>query len=127
MGGDASNGGDFEAVLTRDGRVLGWRGLFANRKCFGLAMFASLGGVLYGYNQGVFGQVQVMASFQARFPVVVSENEDTDSLFGSPSATLDSRPHVAFASSASGSLMADVLSSNPPTPPPKVSSPLSWN
>lgn len=29
----------------------GWRGLFQNGKCLAIAMFASLGGVLYGYNQ----------------------------------------------------------------------------
>lgn len=33
----------------------GWRGLFANRRTFLVALFASLGGLLYGYNQGVFG------------------------------------------------------------------------
>lgn len=45
----------------------GWRGLFNNGKCLSLATFASLGGVLYGYNQGVFSQVQVMAEFNHRF------------------------------------------------------------
>jgi len=29
----------------------GLHGLVKNKKCLGLAMFASLGGVLYGYNQ----------------------------------------------------------------------------
>lgn len=33
----------------------GWRGLFANRRSLAVALFASLGGLLYGYNQGVFG------------------------------------------------------------------------
>jgi hypothetical protein len=39
---------------------------------FGLALFASLGGVLYGYNQGVFSSVQVMQSFKNRYPPFVS-------------------------------------------------------
>ncbi|KAJ5371057.1 uncharacterized protein N7496_007149 [Penicillium cataractarum] len=42
-------------------------GLLQNKRCLGLALFASLGGVLYGYNQGVFSQVQVMADFEHRF------------------------------------------------------------
>jgi hypothetical protein len=50
----------------------GWRGLFANGKVLGLTGFASIGGVLYGYNQGVFSQVQVMAEFNHRFNKTVS-------------------------------------------------------
>lgn len=43
------------------------------------ATFASLGGVLYGYNQGVFAQVQVMYDFETRFASVVSvEGLETD-------------------------------------------------
>jgi hypothetical protein len=53
MGGGAAAGGDFEALLTQKGDA-GFRGLMKNGKCLGIAMFASLGGVLYGYNQGVF-------------------------------------------------------------------------
>ncbi|PYH63702.1 putative galactose transporter [Aspergillus vadensis CBS 113365] len=49
------------------GTSTGVGGLVSNRKCLGLALFASLGGVLYGYNQGVFSQVQVMADFEHRF------------------------------------------------------------
>ena len=75
MGGGGGSGADgFEAVLVSGHQKAGWRGLFQNGKCLGIAMFASLGGVLYGYNQGVFGQVQVMESFSARFPVVVSDS-----------------------------------------------------
>ncbi|KAE8319592.1 general substrate transporter [Aspergillus transmontanensis] len=49
----------------------GLHGLVKNKKCLGLALFASLRGVLYGYNQGVFGQVQVMADFEHRFATTV--------------------------------------------------------
>ncbi|GLA86113.1 hypothetical protein AtubIFM56815_010364 [Aspergillus tubingensis] len=49
------------------GTPTGLSGLVSNKKCLGLALFASLGGVLYGYNQGVFSQVQVMADFEHRF------------------------------------------------------------
>lgn len=50
MGGGAPAGGDFEALLTQRQNE-GWRGLFKNGRALGLACFASLGGVLYGYNQ----------------------------------------------------------------------------
>ncbi|WVQ78643.1 hypothetical protein IAT38_000730 [Cryptococcus sp. DSM 104549] len=66
MGGGAAGGGDFDALLTETDNQ-GWRGLYKNKRALGLACFASLGGVLYGYNQGVFGQVQVMYSFQHRY------------------------------------------------------------
>lgn len=50
MGGGAAAGGDFDALLTQRQNE-GWRGLFKNGRALGLACFASLGGVLYGYNQ----------------------------------------------------------------------------
>jgi len=44
----------------------GWNGLIHNRRTFAIAVFASLGGLLYGYNQGVFSGVLVMHSFDDR-------------------------------------------------------------
>ncbi|KAJ5723701.1 hypothetical protein N7488_001736 [Penicillium malachiteum] len=41
----------------------GLRGLIANRKTFLIGLFASLGGFVYGYNQGMFAQVLTMTSF----------------------------------------------------------------
>lgn len=38
-------------------------GLVANKRVFFTAMFACLGGLLYGYNQGVFSGVLAMHSF----------------------------------------------------------------
>ncbi|KAJ9099933.1 hypothetical protein QFC21_003938 [Naganishia friedmannii] len=52
----------------------GWKGLLENKRALGLATFASLGGVLYGYNQGVFAQVQVASDFTRRFPTVDETN-----------------------------------------------------
>jgi len=66
MGGGAAAGGDFDALVAAHDQQ-GWRGLINNKKALGLATFASLGGVLYGYNQGVFGQVQVMQEFVCRY------------------------------------------------------------
>lgn len=67
MGGGGASGGEFDALLTQS-QNQGWRGLFKNGKIILITMFASLGGVLYGYNQGVFGQVQVMEEFVFRYP-----------------------------------------------------------
>lgn len=53
-------------VLSRAGAT-GWRGLFQNGKVVAITLFSSVGGVLYGYNQGVFGQVQVMENFVDRY------------------------------------------------------------
>ncbi|WWD16346.1 hypothetical protein CI109_100772 [Kwoniella shandongensis] len=71
-------GGDFEALLTQKQNE-GWRGLFKNSRALFLALFASLGGVLYGYNQGVFGQVQVMSNFVNRYTATMG-NPDTKAL-----------------------------------------------
>ena len=40
--------------------------LVHNAKVFGIACFACLGGLLYGYNQGVFSGVLTMTSFSNR-------------------------------------------------------------
>jgi hypothetical protein len=40
--------------------------LLKNLKVFGIACFACLGGLLYGYNQGVFSGVLTMTSFKNR-------------------------------------------------------------
>jgi len=74
MGGGAAAGGDFDAILA-DQQNVGWKGLYRNKRCLGLATFASLGGFLYGYNQGVFGQVQVMAEFVNRYNATLSNSK----------------------------------------------------
>ncbi|KAE8540573.1 hypothetical protein D1P53_003524 [Cryptococcus gattii VGV] len=81
MGGGAAAGGDFDALLAQNQNG-GWRGLFNNGRALGLACFASIGGILYGYNQGVFGQVQVMYSFEQRYMATLS-NTDTKGLLTS--------------------------------------------
>ncbi|KIR26193.1 galactose transporter [Cryptococcus deuterogattii 99/473] len=81
MGGGAAAGGDFDALLAQNQNG-GWRGLFHNGRALGLACFASIGGILYGYNQGVFGQVQVMYSFEQRYTATLS-NTDTKGLLTS--------------------------------------------
>ncbi|KAF9468048.1 general substrate transporter [Collybia nuda] len=51
----------------------GWAGLVHNRKIFAIAVFASLGGLLYGYNQGVFSGVLAMRSFDDRMADAVGD------------------------------------------------------
>jgi len=56
-----------QAALLRRQELQGAAGPMAivrNGKVFGIACFACIGGLLYGYNQGVFGGVLVMKSFE---------------------------------------------------------------
>lgn len=61
---------DFEAAaMARRKALAGASGplaLMKNLKVFGIACFACLGGLLYGYNQGVFSGVLTMTSFKER-------------------------------------------------------------
>ncbi|KAH9880204.1 hypothetical protein IAQ61_000493 [Plenodomus lingam] len=61
-------GGTFEAAaLARRQALSGGTGpmaLVKNARVFGIACFACLGGLLYGYNQGVFSGVLTMTSFK---------------------------------------------------------------
>ncbi|KAI0775288.1 general substrate transporter [Trametes elegans] len=52
----------------------GWAGLLANARIFAIAVFASLGGLLYGYNQGVFSGVLGMHSFDTRMHSAVDDS-----------------------------------------------------
>ncbi|KAH8655463.1 quinate permease [Xylariales sp. PMI_506] len=52
----------------------GLRGLWADMRIFYIALFASFGGLLYGYQQGVLGQALVMSSFTRDFPSIASDS-----------------------------------------------------
>ncbi|KAH7345692.1 general substrate transporter [Rhizoctonia solani] len=52
----------------------GYRGLVQNSRVFFIAVFASLGGLLYGYNQGVFSSVLNMWSFNHRMASVTEDS-----------------------------------------------------
>ncbi|KAG8733168.1 hypothetical protein FRC11_008230 [Ceratobasidium sp. 423] len=52
----------------------GYRGLVQNSRVFFIAVFASLGGLLYGYNQGVFSSVLGMYSFNKRMASVTEHS-----------------------------------------------------
>lgn len=47
----------------------GFTGLLRNRYAAGCALFASIGGLSFGYDQGVIANVLVMRDFLARWPV----------------------------------------------------------
>ncbi|EJD45570.1 general substrate transporter [Auricularia subglabra TFB-10046 SS5] len=52
----------------------GWAGLVKNRKIFGLAVFASLGGLCFTFPQGVFSSVLTMHSFDERMASAVNND-----------------------------------------------------
>ncbi|BEJ16987.1 hypothetical protein CspHIS471_0603880 [Cutaneotrichosporon sp. HIS471] len=93
-------------VLANQGET-GFKGLINNPKSLGLALFASLGGVLYGYNQGVFGQVQVMANFKARYWWILGDDVTNKTLKGFVTAILELG---AFVGSLMGGPLADMYS-----------------
>ncbi|EJF64753.1 general substrate transporter [Dichomitus squalens LYAD-421 SS1] len=69
-----AGGGAIAAASNRRKNLAGpsgWAGLLANARVFAIAIFASLGGLLYGYNQGVFSGVLGMYSFDQRMASVV--------------------------------------------------------
>ncbi|KAF7516420.1 hypothetical protein G7054_g14162 [Neopestalotiopsis clavispora] len=58
----------YDAALKRRQNLMGASGpkaLVKNFKVFRIAAFACIGGILYGYNQGMFSGVLAMPSFQA--------------------------------------------------------------
>ncbi|KAK6456457.1 putative sugar transporter, high affinity [Scheffersomyces xylosifermentans] len=52
-------------------------GLVANSRSLFIAIFASLGGLVYGYNQGMFGQVSGMHSFSIAIGVTKIQDNPT--------------------------------------------------
>jgi len=66
MAGGGAGPGGYDAALKRRQALMGQSGpraLVKNRKVFSIALFACLGGVLYGYNQGMFSGILAMPSF----------------------------------------------------------------
>lgn len=68
-GGGADHGAFYDAALKRRQALMGpsgARALVRNWKVFRVAAFACIGGILYGYNQGMFSSVLAMPSFKLR-------------------------------------------------------------
>ncbi|KIW59150.1 hypothetical protein PV05_03623 [Exophiala xenobiotica] len=51
----------------------GYKGLIKEPRIFGLACFASIGGMLFGYDQGVISDVLVMPNFAKHFPTLAND------------------------------------------------------
>ncbi|KAL8322426.1 hypothetical protein RB597_008252 [Gaeumannomyces tritici] len=67
-GGGGSGTAFYDAALQKRQAMMGASGaraLLKNFRVFRIAAFACIGGVLYGYNQGMFSGVLAMPSFQA--------------------------------------------------------------
>ncbi|OHE91507.1 hypothetical protein CORC01_13203 [Colletotrichum orchidophilum] len=67
MGGHASGNEAYDAALKRRQALMGASGaraLVKNWKVARIAAFACIGGVLYGYNQGMFSGILAMPSFE---------------------------------------------------------------
>ena len=59
----------YDAALERRQALMGASGaraLLKNFKVFRVAAFACIGGILYGYNQGMFASVMAMPAFKLR-------------------------------------------------------------
>lgn len=65
----AATSGTYDVALNRRKALMGDSGpmaLVQNFRVFGIACFACIGGLLYGYNQGVFSGVLTMNNFMDR-------------------------------------------------------------
>lgn len=58
--------GELSAKRAQFAGPTGLKGLLATSKTSSIACFAALGGFVYGYNQGMFGQILTMQSFANR-------------------------------------------------------------
>ncbi|KAI0506668.1 sugar transporter [Xylaria bambusicola] len=68
MGAGVDNAAVYDAALKRRQGMMGASGpmaLVKNFKVFRIALFACIGGVLYGYNQGMFSGLLAMPAFQS--------------------------------------------------------------
>ncbi|KAH7916636.1 general substrate transporter [Hygrophoropsis aurantiaca] len=63
----------FDLNLTEMEGHVGFRGLFQNKFVLGVTCFATLGGFLFGYDQGVVGNVLAIESFGAAFPKIYTD------------------------------------------------------
>lgn len=63
-----------EMRKLQGGQYTGVRALASNSHVLFIAIFASFGGLLYGYQQGVLGQALVMHRFREDFPHISSSS-----------------------------------------------------
>jgi hypothetical protein len=68
----------YDVALKRREALMGHSGPLAivkNFKVFSIAMFACIGGLLYGYNQGVFSGVLAMSNFKLRKSMLLTAKQ----------------------------------------------------
>ncbi|KAF5092675.1 hypothetical protein D0Z03_002750 [Geotrichum reessii] len=80
MAGGADTSGPLSSKRDVLVKVKGMKALVANSRIFFIAVFASLGGLVYGYNQGMFGQIMSMHSFAERINIESISNPTTRGL-----------------------------------------------
>ncbi|CAH0051638.1 unnamed protein product [Clonostachys solani] len=85
----------------------GFRGIFANRYVALCASFSAIGGLLFGYDQGVISVTLVMDHFLQRFPEVSDDYPGGGLKKGIMTAMI---PLGAFVGAANGGWVADVYS-----------------
>lgn len=69
MGAAPTSNAAYDAALERRKALMGDSGakaLLKNWKVARVAAFACIGGILYGYNQGMFSGILAMPSFERR-------------------------------------------------------------
>lgn len=76
--------GVYDLALKKRQALMGASGpaaLVKNSKVFLIACFACIGGLLYGYNQSMFGSILVMPSFMSRKLIVIARSERKPLMF----------------------------------------------
>lgn len=66
----SGDGLGLSAKRARYAGPAGIKGILHNGKTSAIATFAALGGFVYGYNQGMFGQILTMNAFTSRVCVL---------------------------------------------------------
>lgn len=84
----AAGGAPVSAARARLSGPPGIKGIIASGKTTGIAFFASLGGFVYGYNQGMFAQVLTMSSFIKAVSSKVSQARNGPNLMKSRQTTM---------------------------------------
>jgi len=80
---------DLSAARAKFAGPTGLKGLVHTKKTSLIACFAALGGFVYGYNQGMFGQILTMTSFTNRLEPFYSQGNSSATARGLLTAILE--------------------------------------